>query len=841
MDTSSPPDELPELLRHTDWIRRLAGELVRDSASADDLAQSTWLAVLERPPRLRGDPRPFLASVLRNQARQRIRGERRRRHREQDTARPEALEGPEELVGRVHRQRELAGHVLELDEPFRTTLILRFFGDLAPRQIAERMNVPIKTVHSRIARGLDRLRTSLDHAYDDRAQWMSAFAPLALLQHLKTPSAAAAALHSGGWLLKTWTKAALLTGLLAIGVGGAAWLTSGQPEQAHPRSVEDPVLLAAPETLGESHIEEVLVEPKVLDRRAVETVAESETSQEPAASGPPKSLMLAGRILDPEGQGIPNAVVFDREVPNRELGQSTVDGSFEVSMGMLHLIRRTAQEIQLRADKPGWTVLRGSSLPTKGDQREHLIVMARETSLEGRVVDSGDRPIPGARVEFHGMGGVLIGFPVPLDQTWPVEFSASTDEFGHFGIDPFPELDGMTLVVTSEGFLPANVDLDNTARPLVIQLVAQEERVGQRVKGLVLDPMARPVSGALVELGGTEVLSGHDGSFELIPGRLSPEVPLCASLSGHLPALIDNFGARLADKPGDPDPVQLILGGEPLRIKARLVKFNGDPAIGWAVHVQDETVISQFQLPARTAEGLFREQADSIRTNWVGRFEITGLYPRDYRVLFLDEHSLRSHEVVLSAGSDETVIQMPASRTRRLSGRTVDRDGRAVPGVEISLGLDTFRNSVGNQSTAARETLTDQQGRFEFDEVPVERVHLQIGGQSVLPDRAMPEGEGDLDLDLLVIRRCHFHIESTLADDASWRFAMLDQDGQTLQLTRFAAFGMTSFSLGDLAEGGSETLAVSELAATLQLYRNGKPERQIPIQLNTESVTTLRL
>ncbi len=839
MDISPTPVELPELLRHADWIRRLAGELARDSASADDLAQSTWLAVLRRPPRLRGDARPFLASVLRNQARQQSRGELRRRDREQDTARTESVEGPEELVGRVHRQRELAGRVLELDEPFRTTLILRFFEDLSPRQIAQRERVPVKTVHSRISRGLERLRTSLDQTYGDRAEWRSAFAPLALLPALKTPGTAAAVLHSGGWILKTSTKAALLTGLLVMGGGGAIWLNSSKPKQNLPPVVEDVVSLAVPEVTAEPATEADSADPVTPDRRAVEPIEESEAAQE-AASGPMKTLSLAGRILDPKGQGIANAVVFDREVPNRELGRSAVGGSFEASMGMLHLIRRTAEQIQLGASKSGWTLLRGSSLPSIGDQLEHLIVMARGTSLEGRVVDSAGLSVPGARVELNPAGGALLGFREPLDQTWPVDFSATTGELGAFRIDPFPVLDGLTLFITAEGFLPASADLGDATRPLVITLLAEEERVGQHVRGFVFDPIARPVSGALVELGGTEVLTGDDGSFELIPGRLGAKTPLCASFPGRLPVLIENFGARLAEKPGDPDPVQLILGGEPLRLEARLVESNGESASGWEVHLQDETAVSQFQIPVRTAESLVRDGEDSMRTDSAGRFEVTGLYPREYRILFLEARSLRSHEIVLPAGSEGTVVKLPDLRTRRLSGRTVDRDGRAVPGVEVQLGVDTFRNSIGSQSEVGSKLLTDELGRYEFDGVPVERVHLQIGGPDVLPDRAVPEGDEDLELDVLVIRRCHFHIETALPEDASWSFQMLDEQGQRLQLNRFEAFGMSSFSSVVLEDGRSETLAVSELAATLELLRDGQPERRIPIQLDPDSVTTLR-
>ena len=37
-----------EMLEHSGWVRALARALVRDAATADDIAQETWLAALRR-------------------------------------------------------------------------------------------------------------------------------------------------------------------------------------------------------------------------------------------------------------------------------------------------------------------------------------------------------------------------------------------------------------------------------------------------------------------------------------------------------------------------------------------------------------------------------------------------------------------------------------------------------------------------------------------------------------------------------------------------------------------------------------------------------------------------
>ena len=70
-DTHTPK----ELLEHAGWLQALARRLVRDPGAADDLVQETWVAALGGS-RARGETtRAWLATVLRNFLRQRVRSE----------------------------------------------------------------------------------------------------------------------------------------------------------------------------------------------------------------------------------------------------------------------------------------------------------------------------------------------------------------------------------------------------------------------------------------------------------------------------------------------------------------------------------------------------------------------------------------------------------------------------------------------------------------------------------------------------------------------------------------------------------------------------------------------
>ncbi|MEL6715816.1 MAG: sigma factor, partial [Planctomycetota bacterium] len=111
----SPSDRLSPaaLLEHADWVRALARRLVRDEATADDVAQEALSVAIERPPRAGGsvdagdtassDPsvRGWLARVVQNVARQRARSEGRRARRERRGSRDEALPSAAELTERA--------------------------------------------------------------------------------------------------------------------------------------------------------------------------------------------------------------------------------------------------------------------------------------------------------------------------------------------------------------------------------------------------------------------------------------------------------------------------------------------------------------------------------------------------------------------------------------------------------------------------------------------------------------------------------------------------------------------------------------------------------------------
>ena len=181
---STQPQALSEeaLLAELGWIRGLARSLVRDAASAEDLAQETYLAALERPPRTArsgASLRAWLAKVTRTLARTRARGEKRRELREARVAKFDRDDS--DLIEAVELRRAVVGAVLELDEPYRTTLLRFHFEERSAKEIAASSGESEDVVRQRLVRGRKALRERLQQTFGQGERgWIRALLPLLL-------------------------------------------------------------------------------------------------------------------------------------------------------------------------------------------------------------------------------------------------------------------------------------------------------------------------------------------------------------------------------------------------------------------------------------------------------------------------------------------------------------------------------------------------------------------------------------------------------------------------------------------------------------------------------------
>lgn len=186
MDAPMLPSSMEQFLSHRHFVRSIARGLLADASLTDDVEQETWLAALRKPP-TGAAPRAWLRRVATNFVKLTNRRTARRAARERIVAKPEAIDSAGAMVERELLRKRVVEAVLTLEEPYRSTLILRFYEGLPPREIARRAGAPVATIHTRTQRGLARLREILDLQFKDRANWIFTIAPLAA-----EPGAAAA-------------------------------------------------------------------------------------------------------------------------------------------------------------------------------------------------------------------------------------------------------------------------------------------------------------------------------------------------------------------------------------------------------------------------------------------------------------------------------------------------------------------------------------------------------------------------------------------------------------------------------------------------------------------------
>src|SRR5579864_5043922 len=136
---------------------------------AEDLAQETWIRVLQRGSQYNGRQGfdPWLFAIARNLAidylrKKRIAGQSASFPDDQDEILlvPSSGPSPFEAAARSEDAIRLAGHLQILSPLYREALLLRFQEDLSLAEIAQVLGAPVTTVTSRIYRGLAALRSA---------------------------------------------------------------------------------------------------------------------------------------------------------------------------------------------------------------------------------------------------------------------------------------------------------------------------------------------------------------------------------------------------------------------------------------------------------------------------------------------------------------------------------------------------------------------------------------------------------------------------------------------------------------------------------------------------------
>jgi len=165
-----------------DLVERFQHRLVRyllyltgTREHAEDLAQETWVRVLQRGSQYNGRQRfdPWLFAIARNLAIDYLRKKRKAvqtaplpNDRDEMLLLPTLGPSPFEAAARSEDAIRLAGQLQILSPLYREALLLRFQEDLSLPEIAQVLGAPLTTVTSRIYRGLAELRSAFEEGGD---------------------------------------------------------------------------------------------------------------------------------------------------------------------------------------------------------------------------------------------------------------------------------------------------------------------------------------------------------------------------------------------------------------------------------------------------------------------------------------------------------------------------------------------------------------------------------------------------------------------------------------------------------------------------------------------------
>ena len=831
------------LLEHLGWIRDLAHRLCEDSGLADDVGQDVAMSLLENPPAEGVSVRAWARTVLGNLLRQRRREARRRSEREERVAVDERQAATAELVARASVQRQIVGAVLELREPYRGTVLQRYFEGRMPGQIAKLESVSVETVKTRLKRAHDQLRQRLDaDCNDDRRSWS-----LALLTAFPLQPRASSAAGVG---------ASIMTAKFLVPAGLALAAILGF-QSLRERGLNTPAIAAAPVEHPEPEPVPVNALPKYefaqapTENESRVRVATSEQAEtEPREAVPSREADLAALVIDLDSRPTPNVEVrLIRPGTSVEVGE--VLGTTNAHGYLRTHVALTAGF--LRVDSAAWTTVFEGSLQGIGASETATIVVAPPRDVGGRVVDVSGAPVPGCKVELFTTAPLGTRLNVAVNAATGATFEASTDESGSFLFLAVPELPGSSLRARKAGYTLTEQTVEDLG-PIYTTLVFEEETdVEGLLFGQVLDAAGSPVEGAWVSLGGDSQTTDAGGRFGIPRSGTWVGDTIQAVLVGYLPGEVHKCGDGTW-----PDPLILTLGHSPVELAGIVVYDNGAPAPGVRVKLhsstpfgfvaQDEPQPGGWLLNSGGSSNQFRRSVedlvggpDGVRetaTNGAGHFRLTGLLERDY-LLVLNEPAtlLGNTSRWVRAGAQEVRVVLQRTVIRdRIAGRVTNELGEPVPQVAIALqrNIAADYGDFPIASLMGSKTSSDDDGRFEFGPAATGGLMLSVRpGAGYQSQYLSLEGYEDLDeIEVVLAGVANFYVDLGLQADLADSMQLLDEEGTALFLHTARGLGGFAVDEGGFADGRTPVYSATAGQCTVVLLKAGSEvgRREVTLQ-----------
>lgn len=822
------------------WLRDLARRLVRDPSLAADAVQETWLSWTKSG--AAGPPhRGWLRSVLHHAIGQLTRSDGRRQRREQALA---AAAPPSSssasILERLESQRAVIDAVVTLEEPYRTVILLRFYESLPPRAIATRLQLPVATVKTRLARGLERLRERLAGNGDPPVATRTFPILLPLLAPSPLTTAALPSLGLGVFTVNLVTKAVISVVAATMLIASYRWLAPGDelPTQPTHAAIEaNPVASTNTNTLAPDA-------PRVERRDLPASPAPAPESAPPPPTADAASaelIPIRGHLFDADGSAASGLEIRFGSNAAGVPETSTVcaiDGSFQIAIA-----KATGT---LTCSEEGYVTLYESFVDEANRDADHVVVAARALSLAGVVIDDRGAPVQGARISIPWKRLVAPRIQLDLAQATSRAIETTTREGGRFTLENAPLLPASdrlsdALLVTHDDYETARAELPRSDRDDLRIVLPTHTVVANSLSGTVVDRIGLPIARALVSLGGDALTTDSNGHFSFAL-RDAEKIPT------ELRAVALGLRAVAIPRPAEgwPPHLRVVLADDSLRIRGKVVDSAGRPREGVSVTLDLGMVLGSN--PAKWTEEIAGDFDETVATDADGRFEIGGLQDRSYVLHVIDIPTLANlKSKPIAAGAENVTLVLDSERAfSTLRGRLVDRQGNGVTGAHVrcQIPYHVVETEVSTSSSnyGGRSIEVDSAGRFEIKDAPTLGLVLSIDGEGV-EQKNVTVSEGFDRYDELTIPVecvCSFRLELDPIDPLARFLEIRSADDKALFVTMRTYSGWSKNNSTEIVDGRTSVLSVSERAAWAVLRRSDFSEiRRFAIRLERTDVNVL--
>lgn len=494
------------MLRDSGRWRALAAALVGKD-DADDVLQEVNLRLMRRPPDEPRAPGAWLRTITIHTALEWLRRKKTRARHERGAARPEPITETAEAPGeRLAVQRQLLEAVDRLAEPYRTTVIERWFDELTPGEIATRLGVPASTVRNRLMRAHAELRKDLDRRFGARSAWALAFVRLSDPKIVGAGTKTVAVAGIGGATIMLGLKSKLAIATVAVLLLTFAWTEFGDgrsddalapsnsPSEAGAHDA------AAPEARRVADAAPTIT-PIVAEKTNTSSAERAAAAESAPISNP--TYLIVGRILcdeKPAGSGsriTVTAIAKDLDRDTKKL-EATADAGGTFTIDATEYLASLSSAVEFEFDVDHGDFLHekvragiAEAVADAAGKRTLTVTarMSRAAVVTGRIVDSSGHPVEKCAA------GIFLESAKSGTTAAPTD-SCRTDADGRFRLRTIPEASSIVLVATEDHRPSHRATSARIGEPVDLGDIALSP--GLRISGRVL-LSGRPVKAGAVE------------------------------------------------------------------------------------------------------------------------------------------------------------------------------------------------------------------------------------------------------------------------------------------------------------------------------------------------------